>query len=135
MKTLKSSIQLLCFMSVLLWSCQSEAQRPKLKDASAEEIAMMQTKLQVKKLSLSEEQQEKLKTINLKYAHELVKLREKDPSERSLKDLKTIDQAQNEEVKTILSETQFENYLALKKKIRQRMRERRQNKRQDMQKK
>lgn len=128
MKTLKSTLQIFSLISILLWSCQSEAQRQNLKDASAEDIAKIQTQFQSKQLDLSENQSQQLKTINLKYAKKLVAFREKNTTERSFDDLKSLDQNQNQEVKAILTDSQFEQYLKLKKKNRKRLRERRQNK-------
>ncbi|NBC58014.1 MAG: hypothetical protein GVY05_07000 [Bacteroidetes bacterium] len=126
MKTLKLTFRLLFLISILLWSCQSEAQRPNLKDASAEDIAEMQTGYQSKQLDLTDEQTQELQSINLKYAKELVMFREKDPAERSFEDLKVLNQKQNQEVKAILSDEQFKRYLKLKQKTRERLRERRQ---------
>ncbi|MGX1023049.1 hypothetical protein [Psychroflexus sp. MBR-150] len=126
MKTLKSTFHLLSIVSILLWSCQSEAQRPNLKDASAEDIAKMQTGYQSKQLDLTDEQTQELQSINLKYAKELVTFREKDKSERSFEELRSLNQNQNQEVKAILSDEQFKRYLKLKRKTRERLRERRQ---------
>ena len=126
MKTLKSTFRLLSLVSILFWSCQSEAQRPNLKDASAEDIAKMQTGYQSKQLDLTDEQTQELQSINLKYAKALVAFREKDPAERSFDDLRGLNQKQNQEVKAILSDEQFKRYLKLKQKTRERLRERRQ---------
>lgn len=131
MKTLKSTLQIFSLLSVLLWSCQSEAQRPNLKDASAEDIAKIQTQYQGKQLNLSDKQMQQLKTINLKYAKELVAFREQDPAQRSFEDLRGLNQKQNQEVKAILSDEQFQQYLALKKKTRKRLREQRQSRQQN----
>jgi len=126
MKTLKSTLRLLSLFAILLWSCQSEAQRPNLKDASAEDIAKMQTGYQSKQLDLTDELTQELQSINLKYAKELVAFREKDPAERSFDDLRGLNQKQNQEVKAILSDEQFKQYLKLKQKTRERLKERRQ---------
>lgn len=125
MKALQPTIRILFVLSILLWSCQSEAQRPKLRKASAEQIAEKQTTLQAEKLELEQEQAEKLKAINLKYAKQLKAEMEtqQDNRKASIARLKKINEAQNEEVKAFLSEEQFRDYVELKKQNRARLRQ------------
>ncbi|QTY26592.1 hypothetical protein [Flavobacterium sp. CS20] len=125
MKTLKSTLQILSLFSILLWSCQSTAQRSKIRNASPEDIATKQTKYQSKRLDLSDNQTKQLKSINLKYAKELEAYREKDKSEHSYEEVQTLKQKQNQEVKAILSEEQYQQYIALKNENQERLKKRR----------
>jgi hypothetical protein len=126
MKTLQTNLKVLAALTIMLWSCQSEAQRPKLKNASAEQIAEVQTKKQSDHLQLSTEKTEQLKAINLKYAQELKKMREEGRLSENQQKLKELNEAQNNEVRQILSPEKFEQYQSLKKQQFQRLRKNRQ---------
>lgn len=127
MKTFQFTFKIVSVLSILLWSYQSEAQRPKLKKISPEKIAEKQTARQVKELDLNDEQTQKLKTINFKYAEQLqeeFQSRQENRKESFAK-MKEIIEAQNEEVKAILSEKQYSNYIELRRQNLAKMRKRR----------
>jgi len=117
MKPMQSTFRILFIFSVLLWSCQSEAQRPKFQKLSPEQIAEKQTARQIKTLDLNKEQAQTLETINFKYAELLqAEIKSRQESRKaSFAKMKDIIEAQNEEVKTILSENQYSNYIALRR--------------------
>lgn len=135
MKTFQFTFKIVSVLSILLWSYQSEAQRPKLQKISPEKIAEKQTARQVKKLDLNDEQTQKLKTINFKYAEQLqeeFQSRQENRKESFAK-MKEIIEAQNEEVKTILSKEQYRNYIELKRQNLSKLRQKQTEKRSDIQ--
>jgi hypothetical protein len=91
-----------------------------------ERIAEKQTEMQAEKLKLNEEQANKLKAINLKYAKRMQSEKKnlQNSKKESVAQMKELNTAQNEEVKAILSEEQYKNYLMLKKQNRTQMRTR-----------
>jgi hypothetical protein len=126
MKTIQSTLRLFALLAVLLWSCQSEAQRQRLQNVSPEKIAQKQTEMQTRKLELNKEQASKLKAINMKYTQQMqgeMKKRRQN-QKASFEQLKELNASQNEEVKAILSEEQYKKYLTLKKQNRAKMRAR-----------
>jgi|GEM_PF-5872252 len=127
MKPMQSTFRILFIFSVLLWSCQSEAQRPKFQKLSPEQIAEKQTARQIKTLDLNKEQAQTLETINFKYAELLqAEIKSRQESRKaSFAKMKDIIEAQNEEVKTILSENQYSNYIALRRQNLAKLRKRR----------
>ncbi len=133
MKTIKNSLHFFPIFVLLLWSCQSEAQRPALKNVPAEKIAEMQTQNQVKQLNLEEQKAKQLETINLKYAKELKTLNAQGRLRDHKDKLKALNQAQNKEVEAILSPSEFEQYKAVKQKQRKRLKTKMQENRTKMQ--
>jgi hypothetical protein len=123
---IQSTLRLFSLVVAILWSCQLEAQRSKVINAPAEKIAEKQTTLQTEKLNLNKEQANKLQTLNLKYAEQMqaeMKSLQKNKKE-FFAQLKELNEAQNKEVRAILSEEQFRNYIELKKQNRARLKER-----------
>jgi len=124
MKTLVSKFGLLILWIFLVCTSYVKAQPEKLKNASYKKIAELQTQRQVEILKLNKEKAEQLKSVNLRYTKALEELRDKSPSRKKIEKFKTLNTTQNEEVREILNEKQFQAYLALKAKNRKRVRDR-----------
>lgn len=135
MKTFQFTFKIVSVLSILLWSYQSEAQRPKLQKVSPEKIAEKQTARQIETLDLNKEQAQKLKTINFKYAEQLQEefQSRQENRKKSFAKMKEIIEAQNEEVKTILSKEQYRNYIELKRQNLSKLRQKQTEKRSDIQ--
>lgn len=123
MKTMQTSFKLLMPFVLLLWSCQADAQKPNLRNASPEKIAEFQTQKQSKALNLDKQKTESLESINLKYTEKIAKLREEGELRENREALKQLNLAQNKEVKALLTPDEFKAYKALKQKQFQRIRE------------
>lgn len=75
-------------------------------------------------LKLSDDQKSKFEDIQMKYFDQMVAIRDSDAGRMSkMKSLKAIQKSKNEEVKAIMNEQQFEQYLELQKELRQTMKE------------
>lgn len=96
---------------------QAEARNP----LTPEERAAKWTQWMKNELNISAEQETKVHEINLKYAQQTQSVRSQEGSRKSkFKEVKSIDDAKDEELKAVLTPEQFEQY---------------QTKKQDMQKK
>jgi hypothetical protein len=122
MITLRNHLKLWSVVAVLFWSCQSEAQRPGLKNATPEKIAAVQTKSEAKQLNLNPEKTKQLKSVNLKYAEKLKSLSAQGRLKENKKQLKTLREAQYNEVQAILNPEEFKQYKAVKLKQQKRFR-------------
>lgn len=80
------------------------------------------TKMMTRQLNLNAEQVEPVKAINLKYAE----LNEKSKGNR--KEMKANVEAKNKELKAVLTPEQYDNYLKLEERIKEKIRERREDK-------
>lgn len=80
-------------------------------------------------LDLSEDQTEKFKEISRRYAGQMKSLKESDKSRLSkYKELKSIQKNKNEEMKTLLSEEQYQIYEKMQEEMKKKMKEKRKNK-------
>jgi len=129
MKTRSSLLLILTLLVSMCWNCQSEAQEQR--KITPDRMAEMQTKMQMEALDLDKTQVEKMKSINLKYAKKmqpLVRDLRAAKNKEKFKSLRSLNQEKNYEVAQVLSRKQYEAYMKLQKKMRQKMRERRKQK-------
>jgi len=126
MKVLQSTFRNLFIFSVLLWSCQSEAQRPKLQNVSPEKIAKKQTDILTEKLNLTEDQAQKLKVVSINFAEQMQELKKSQQQKRreSFAQMKDIEEKHNKAVQSILTEEQYRTFIEIKRQNRAKRRQR-----------
>lgn len=119
-RTIIRSIALLvCFTFIALTAQAQEQERTPL---TSEERATKWTEWMKNELSITAEQEPEVHAINLKYAQQTESVRTQDGSRRSkFKDVKSIDNAKDEELKAILTPEQFEKYQARKQEMRKKV--------------
>lgn len=125
MKTLK---HILILAIVMLIGTSTVAQSG---DFTAEQKAQFEEQLAsyLDELDLSEDQTEKFKEISRRYAGQMKSLKESDKSRLSkYKELKSIQKNKNEEMKTLLSEEQYQIYEKMQEEMKKKMKEKRKNK-------
>ncbi len=133
MEIIKVNLKLWTLISILFWSCQTEAQRPRMKDVTPEKLAEIQTQKQAKALDLDAEKTKQLNAINLKYSEKLKALKSNGRLTDQKEELKAMNEAQNNEIQAILSADEFKAYKNLKNKQRTRLRASMQQKRKRLQ--
>ena len=124
----KSLKYLFTFVFVLLISSTSIAQK---KEISEEQKVKMKAQLTeyFEKLNLSETQKPKFKEITKKYAIQMKDLKDSDKGRLSkYKEYKSIKKAKNKEMKTLLSQDQYDIYEEIQKEMQQKMKEKRKEK-------
>lgn len=99
-----------------------DGQRP---DVNAEEKAEMQTNMMAERLSLTEEQKTLIYEINYKYAAEAESIREGGRSRDAMRKFRDMSERKDGELKAVLDENQYRQYMTLKEEMRQKMKERR----------
>jgi hypothetical protein len=114
---------LMSFLLILLsvFSQTTFSQEKKLPPAEvrAEKItAWMNTNL-----NLNEEQRTRVKDINLKYANLNEKIRNTPERNEKMEMLKSNDKAKDNELKSVLTKEQFQNYLSKKEEMKKEFRE------------
>lgn len=89
-------------------------------NADPEQRATQQTALMTEKLALSEAQSAKVKEINLKYANKIKEAREKAAGDREAMraTVGTIRQEQDTELKTVLTEEQWKQWVTYREESR-----------------
>lgn len=89
-------------------------------NADPEQRATQQTAMMTEKLSLSEAQSGKVKEINLKYANKMKEAREKSAGDREAMRgaIGTIRQEQDAELQTVLTEEQWQQWVAYREEFR-----------------
>ena len=89
-------------------------------NADPEQRATQQTAQMTEKLSLSEAQSAKVKEINLKYANKMKEAREKSAGDREAMRgaIGTIRQEQDAELQTVLTEDQWQQWVAYREEFR-----------------
>ena len=110
---------LVCMSFITAGAWAQEEERTAL---TPEERATKWTEWMKTELSITAEQEPKVHAINLKYAQQTESVRAQGGSRRSkFKDVKSIDDAKDEELKAILSPEQFERYRAKKQDMRKKV--------------
>lgn len=126
MKTKRNLLLMLSLLMTLFYNCQSKAQEQR--KITPEKMADMQTNMQQEALDLDEAEVEQMKSINLNYAKKmqpLIREIRTTKNKEKFTRLRTLNQEKNYEVAQILSREQYEAYMKLQKKMRQKMRKRR----------
>ena len=90
-----------------------------------EEKAEFQTRMMADKLELSEQQEEKIYAINLKYTEQMKELKSEGDSFINMRKLRAMNYQKDGEVKEVLHQEQYDEYLILKQEMREKMKERR----------
>jgi hypothetical protein len=128
----KTSIQKRAFSMVAL-VFMLVAQLATAQDVSAiqhktpEERAQMQTKIMKSKLSLDSLQATKVQAINLKYALKTDPILKSDAGKfKKLKKIKALQEEKDDELKQVLTADQFKQYQALKERLKEKIKERKQ---------
>lgn len=115
----RSIALLVCMSFITIGAWAQEEERTPL---TPEERATKWTQWMKTELSITAEQEPKVHEINLKYAQQSESVRSQGGSRRSkFKDVKSIDDAKDEELKAILSPEQFEQYQAKKQDMRKKV--------------
>lgn len=116
---IRSIALLVCFTFITIITQAQEQERTPL---TAEERATKWTEWMKSELSITAEQEPKVYEINLKYAQQTESVRVLGGSRRSkFKDVKSIDNAKDDELKAILTPEQFEQYQAKKQEMRKKV--------------
>jgi len=121
MKTGRITIKFILASVIFLAGFQMNAQEKRLRAASAEEISAKQTEFFADKLELNAKETQELKKINLNYAVQAKKLKEEGRSKATREKLEKLNHAQNEDVKALLDDEDFGEYLVLKNRMHERM--------------
>lgn len=98
---------------------QNQGKRPK----NPEEMAARQTENLATQLSLSEEQKAQVLEINTRYAKEAVSLRDQNQGNREA--MMDLFKRQGDEMKTVMTEEQYAQFLKIRKENAQKMKGRR----------
>lgn len=94
------------------------AQNSRFMNSTPEERAQAHTEWMQKNLNLSNSQLDKIKPINIKYAHEMEKIKNSDMSNmEKIKVVKEVDKKRIAEFKTVLSSEQLKIYNDKKKEL------------------
>jgi len=130
MKTLK----FIGIFAFILIANQLKAQDFENQTKSSEERAANQTKAIAKFCNLTTDQQLKVEKILLNTNNQLKELKMKKPTQRAekLKEIQAIKESQNSEIKQILSAEQYQKYMELLEKQKEKLRERRMEMRQEV---
>lgn len=127
-----TSKALLVLLMVLL-ALPTFAQEKPSRAYSAEELSEKRTSLMVEKLKLDKNEAEQLKAINLKYANKLNSLQEEGRSKTTREKLEKLNHEHNAEVKSVLSDEAFREFLVLKRRMHERMKMKMKEKRHESQ--
>lgn len=119
---MKTSLKLLVIFTFFLFNTRSTiAQDNQL---TQEQNEMMHTQIEIyfDKLELTEDLKPKFEAIIKRYALQFVQLKESDEGRLSkYKTYKNLSENRIEDMKAILSKSQFEDYLVLQKQVQQQM--------------
>jgi len=122
MKADHITIKFILASIIFLAGFQMNAQEKRLRATSAEEISAKQTEFFADQLELNATEAQELGKINFKYAKQAKEFKEEGRSKETREKLEKLNHAQNEEVKALLNDEDFGEYLVLKKKMHERMR-------------
>ena len=109
--------------SMLAISATSQAQNQGKRPKNPEEMAARQTENLATQLSLSEEQKAQVLEINTRFAKEAVSLRDQNQGNREA--MMDLFKRQGDEMKTVLNEEQYAQFLKIRKENAQKMKGRR----------
>lgn len=119
-KNVIQAIALLVCLSFI--TVTTQAQDEERTALTPEERATKWTEWMKTELSITAEQEPRVHEINLKYAQQAESVRAQSGSRRSkFKDVKSIDDAKDEDLKAILTPEQFEQYRAKKQHMRKKV--------------
>ena len=122
MKNVKSTM--VTFAAAFLFTAAANAQvqeEKKLSDDQKKEI-VQNVKANIEKLALTDEQKAPFKEISKRYADKLKGVKDSDDSKiGKLKAVKTLREAKNAEMKTLLTEAQYKTYLEIQDERKQKM--------------
>jgi hypothetical protein len=105
---------------------KGERMRKHMENTTPEERADFQTNRMQEFLTLSDEQTEKVREINLKYAKEMQQIFESEgPREEKKSNMRALHEQKQNELKEVFSEEQYEKYRSKKKEMKKQMKERR----------
>ena len=122
MKVLHITFKTVTAIIIMLACIKTTAQEKSPRDRSPQEISDKQTEFIAEKLELNQKEKQQLKAINLKYANEIKALSAEERSRENREKLEKLNHEHNAEVKTVLNEEDFGEYLVLKKRMHERMR-------------
>ena len=129
MRIRKTSIALVAAVGSLLFALAVSAQLADLKNTTPEQRAKALTEMMTTKLGLNPEQTSKVANLNLTYANKMEPLiKGSEGPLVKMREMRQINQAKEAELKQILTPQQFENYLASKEQMREKMMEKIQQK-------
>ena len=109
--------------SMLAIAATSQAQNQGKRPKNPEEMAARQTENLATQLSLSEEQKAQVLEINTRYAKEAVSLRDQNQGNREA--MMDLFKRQGDEMKTVMTEEQYAQFLKIRKENAQKMKGRR----------
>lgn len=118
--SLKNMIRSIALLVCMMFAAAgAQAQEEERISLTPEERATKWTEWMKTELSITAEQEPKVYEINLKYAKQTESVRAQGGSRRSkFKDVKSIDDAKDEEMKAVLSSEQFAQYQTKKQEMR-----------------
>jgi hypothetical protein len=118
----KAGIAFVVAAGSLLLAFVASAQLAELKNTTPEQRAKALTEMMKTKLALTPEQTDKVANLNLAYAKKMEPLIKgsEGPFVR-MREMRQLNQAKEAELKQVLSPQQFENYLASKEEMREKI--------------
>jgi len=112
------SVTIMSVMFMLL-AVTAFAQMDELRNTTPGERARIETAMMKMKLQLIPQQMQQVGSINLKYAKQMDPIiKGSQPKLRKMLQANTINQAKDEELRTVLSPDQYERYMASKEDMR-----------------
>jgi hypothetical protein len=118
----KAGIAFVVAAGSLLLALVASAQLAELKNTTPEQRAKALTEMMKTKLALTPEQTDKVANLNLAYAKKMEPLIKgsEGPFVR-MREMRQLNQAKEADLKQVLSPQQFENYLASKEEMREKI--------------
>jgi hypothetical protein len=122
MRIRKTSIALVAAVGSLLFALIASAQLADLKNTTPEQRAKALTEMMTTKLGLSPEQTSKVANLNLKYANKMEPLiKGSEGPFAKMREMREVNEAKQTELQQILTPQQFQNYLASKEQMREKL--------------
>lgn len=112
---MKSILTLLVITSVLFYTAEAYSQE---KETTKKEVSLKSSKQQnyyIEKLNLNEKQAKRFEAINETYKKRVSAMKIKSKSKKSVKKLKALENERDNQIKELLSEEKFKEYLKLRK--------------------
>ena len=109
-------------LSALAMATSGLAQNRETSDKTPEEKARMMTDKQKEKIDFSDDQEQQMFDINLKYVKEMEVIAQGGRSMSTFRKLQDMSSRKDKEVKTVLDKDQYKIYLKQKKDLRSQMR-------------
>lgn len=117
-----TSLKLLVIFTFFIFNTTSSIAQDNQLSPKQNEMMKTQIEIYFDKLELTNDQKPKFEAIIKRYALQFVQLKESNEGRLSkYKTYKTLSKNRIEEMKAILSEGQFEDYLVLQKQVQQQM--------------